>query len=144
MTISLSEGKLSCQSFLLPDLGTKVNLYYNKTFMREEFSNTKYAGSYSRPFRPDYTLEIYPADYSSPESALRDGEVSYVHFDAKYRITDLSSFIGLDDDSLMEEQAEEEVEEDKQDSITHTNKGLALFPYLREPTVIAWKNLSAC
>lgn len=82
LTISLSEGQTSCQAFLLPDLGTRVNLYYNRTFSREEFSNTKYAGSYSRPFRPDYTLEVYPSDYLKPEDAVREGAVSYIHFDA--------------------------------------------------------------
>lgn len=122
LTISLSEGQTSCQAFLLPDIGTRVNLYYNRTFSREEFSNTKYAGSYSRPFRPDYTLEVYPSEYLKPEDAIREGVVSYIHFDAKYRITDLRSFIGSDETDMTEEQIKEEVEEDKQDSITNTYK----------------------
>lgn len=122
LTISLSEGQTSCQAFLLPDLGTKVNLYYNRTFSREEFSNTKYAGSYSRPFRPDYTLEVYPSEYVKPEDAIREGAVSYIHFDAKYRITDLRFFIGPDENEMTEEQIKEEVEDDKQDSITNTYK----------------------
>ena len=122
LTISLSEGQTSCQAFLLPDLGTRVNLYYNRTFSREEFSNTKYAGSYSRPFRPDYTLEMYPSDYLKSEDAIREGAVSYIHFDAKYRITDLRSFIGPDENEMTEEQIKEEVENDKQDSVTNTYK----------------------
>ena len=122
LTISLSEGLPSCQAFLLPDLGTRVNLYYNRTFSRQEFSNTKYAGSYSRPFRPDYTLEVYPSKYIIPADAVRDGSVSYIHFDAKYRITDLKSFIGTDENDMTDEQILEEVEEDKQDSITNTYK----------------------
>lgn len=122
LTMSLSEGQTSCQAFLLPDLGARVNLYYNRTFSREEFSNTKYAGSYSRPFRPDYTLEVYPSDFIRPEDAVREGAVSYIHFDAKYRITDLRSFIGLDENEMTEEQIKEEVENDKQDSVTNTYK----------------------
>lgn len=122
LTMSLSEGQTSCQAFLLPDLGARVNLYYNRTFSREEFSNTKYAGSYSRPFRPDYTLEVYPSDFIRPEDAVREGAVSYIHFDAKYRITDLRSFIGADENEMTEEQIKEEVENDKQDSVTNTYK----------------------
>ena len=122
LTISLSEGKTSCQAFLLPDLKTRVNLYYNRTFSREEFSNTKYAGSYSRPFRPDYTLEVYPSEYIKPEDAIREGSVNYIHFDAKYRITDLRSLIGFDESDMTEDQINEEVEEDKQGSITNTYK----------------------
>lgn len=120
LTMSLSEGDTSCQAFKLSKLGINVNLYYNRTFSKEEFSNTKYSGSYSRPFRPDYTLEIYPSEYKEPEDAIREGCVSYIHFDAKYRITDLKSFIGTDDSELSKEQIKEEVEEDKQDSITNT------------------------
>lgn len=122
LTMSLSEGQTSCQAFLLPNLGVRVNLYYNRTFSREEFSNTKYAGSYSRPFRPDYTLEVYPSDFIRPEDAVREGVVSYIHFDAKYRITDLRSFIGSDENEMTEEQIKEEVENDKQDSVTNTYK----------------------
>ena len=122
LTISLCEGKTSCQSFLLTNLATRVNLYYNRTFSREEFSNTKYAGSYSRPFRPDYTLEIYPSIYDKTEDAIREGAVSYIHFDAKYRITDLRSFIGLDEDQMTQDQIEKELEDDKQNSITNTYK----------------------
>lgn len=122
LTMSLSEGQTSCQAFLLPDLGVRVNLYYNRTFSREEFSNTKYAGSYSRPFRPDYTLEVYPSDFIRPEDAVREGAVSYIHFDAKYRITDLRSFIGSDENEMTEAQIKEEVENDKQDSVTNTYK----------------------
>jgi|GEM_PF-422763 hypothetical protein len=122
LTISLSQGQTSCQSFVLPDLSTRVNLYYNRTFSREEFSNTKYAGSYSKPFRPDYTLEVFPADYLRAEDAVREGSVSYIHFDAKYRITDLRSFIGTGESDVTDEQIKEEVEEDKQDSITNTYK----------------------
>lgn len=80
LTISLSEGQTSCQAFLLPDLGTRVKLYYNRTFSKEEFSNTKYAGSYSRPFRPDYTLEVYPSDYLKPEDAIREISIFQVTF----------------------------------------------------------------
>ena len=122
LTMSLSEGQTSCQAFLLPNLGVRVNLYDNRTFSREEFSNTKYAGSYSRPFRPDYTLEVYPSDFIRPEDAVREGVVSYIHFDAKYRITDLRSFIGSDENEMTEEQIKEEVENDKQDSVTNTYK----------------------
>lgn len=122
LTMSLREGQTSCQAFLLPNLGSRVNLYYNKTFSREEFSNTRYAGSYSRPFRPDYTLEIYPLEYIKSEDAIREGVVSYIHFDAKYRITDLRAFIGSDISEMTEEQIKEEVEDDKQDSITNTYK----------------------
>lgn len=59
ITISLQEGKKSRQSFVIERLHTKINLYYNRTFSRKEFKTTLYEGSYSRPFRPDYTIAIF-------------------------------------------------------------------------------------
>ena len=58
-----------------------------------------------------------PADYRREKEAIKAGEVTYVHFDAKYRITDLTNFIG--NDKITEE---EELREDKADSITNTYK----------------------
>lgn len=120
LTISLKQGKQSCQSFQIARLKTKINLYYNRTFSREGFVTTKYEGSYSRPFRPDYTIAIFPCTYikgkyNGEEEAVRSGAVSYIHFDAKYRISDLSSFVGKKD-----EIEDDEVIEDKAGSIINT------------------------
>lgn len=119
LTISLKQDKKSCQSFIINKYGVKVNLYYNRTFSYNEFKTTRYEGSYSRPFRPDYTIAIYPKQYSGAlngeKQAINDGAVSYIHFDAKYRVTELTSFIGQngdgvqmdEDEELMKEKAEE-------------------------------------
>ncbi len=119
LTISLQEGKESCQAFVIERLSTRINLYYNRTFSPTAFRTTRYEGSYSRPFRPDYTLAIFPSSYTGGKDggeskAVNDGAVSYVHFDAKYRITDLTAFIGkgkddadFDENELIEEKAAE-------------------------------------
>lgn len=124
LTISLKQGKMSCQSFEIKKSGVKINLYYNRTFKWTEFKTTKYEGSYSRPFRPDYTLAIFPntfhkGGFNGEVEAVKCGTVSYVHFDAKYRITDLTALIGKkSDDSDMEE----ELAEDKSGSVINTYK----------------------
>lgn len=122
ITVSLKEGKKSCQSFEIKKYGTKINLYYNRTFSRTEFQTTKYEGSYSRPFRPDYTLAIFPdsftkSGYNGEGEAIKNGAVSYVHFDAKYRISDLTAFIDKNADSS---DAEEEFTDDKSGSVVNT------------------------
>ena len=123
MVISLEEGKKSRQSFVIERLRTKINLYYNRTFSAADFKTTLYEGSYSRPFRPDYTLAIFPDVYkkgvnNGENEAAKDGAVSYIHFDAKYRITDITSLIGknttvLDDNEIIE---------DKIDAVLNTYK----------------------
>lgn len=124
ITISLEEGKKSCQSFEIDKYGVKVNLYYNRTFSRTEFKTTKYEGSYSRPFRPDYTLAIFPNSFvkgknNGEDEAIINGAVSYIHFDAKYRISDLTSLMG---DNRGSEQDEAEIVDDKIGSVVNTYK----------------------
>lgn len=124
ITISLEEGKKSCQSFEIRKYGVKINLYYNRTFSWTEFQTTKYEGSYSRPFRPDYTLAVFPVSfvegrYNGEEEAIANGAVSYIHFDAKYRISDLTSLIGDNKELRLDE---EEIVDDKIGSVVNTYK----------------------
>lgn len=123
ITILLQEGKKSRQSFVIERLHTKINLYYNRTFSRKEFKTTLYEGSYSRPFRPDYTIAIFPDSYvkgcnNGENGAIQNGEVSYIHFDAKYRVTDLTSLVG----KRTDEYEEIEFAEDKTDAVMNTYK----------------------
>lgn len=123
VTISLQEGKKSRQSFVIERLHTKINLYYNRTFSRTEFKTTLYEGSYSRPFRPDYTIAIFPDSYykginNGEMEAVKNGAVSYIHFDAKYRVTDLTSLVG----KRIDEFDDVEFSEDKADEVINTYK----------------------
>ncbi len=123
ITISLEEGKKSRQSFVIDRLHTKINLYYNRTFSRTDFKTTMYEGSYSRPFRPDYTIAIFPDIYckgknNGEDDAVKEGAVSYVHFDAKYRVTDLTSLIGKNTETVENE----EIIEDKTNAVINTYK----------------------
>lgn len=133
LTISLQQGKASLQSFIFEKENLTVNLYYNRTFSPAQFSSSIYWGSYSRPFRPDYTLAIFSSKYQKETDAIKAGEVSYIDFDAKYRIQDLTQFINSDkkelsDDSFakFEEQItneeNEEIIQEKTDEVINTYK----------------------
>lgn len=124
VTILLAEGEKSCQSFEISKLGVKINLYYNRVFSKTEFQTTRYEGSYSRPFRPDYTLAIFPIAFTEgrhngEDQAIANGAVSYIHFDAKYRITDLTTLIGKNGESDLDD---EEISDDKTGSVVNTYK----------------------
>ena len=123
LTISLREGKMSCQAFIIKSMHIKVNLYYNRSFSKNEFRATSYEGSYSRPFRPDYTLAIFPDIYdggrnNGEDEAIRNGAVSYIHFDAKYRVSDLIALVG----KKSEDYTEDELDDDKADEVINTYK----------------------
>lgn len=120
LTIALKQGACSRQCFEVARYGAKINLYYNRTFSPRDFQTTRYEGSYSRPFRPDYTMAIFPRTYTSEKAAVGDGAVVFVHFDAKYRITDLTGLVGKDPSS--DEAEQEELDEEKAGSTTNTYK----------------------
>lgn len=120
LSIALKQGACSRQCFEVARYGAKINLYYNRTFSPRDFQTTRYEGSYSRPFRPDYTLAIFPSVYVNESAAIRDGAVVFVHFDAKYRITDLTGLVGKDVISDEDERAE--LDEEKAGATTNTYK----------------------
>lgn len=118
LTLSLKESTKSCQSFELVEKGIRINLYYNRTFNPNEFKSTGYEGSYSRPFRPDYTLAVFPNYFQNERSAIIGGAVSFIHFDAKYRVDKLNDLIG----SINTDSTEEALDIEKQEAITNTYK----------------------
>lgn len=133
LTISLQQGNPSLQSFIFEDEKLTVNLYYNRTFSPAQFSSSVYWGSYSRPFRPDYTLALFSSEYKREIDAVKAGDVSYIHFDAKYRIQDLTQFINTDKKQISEkflektenqlsEEENEEILQEKNDEIINTYK----------------------
>jgi conserved hypothetical protein len=125
LNISLKQGVKSCQSFVFEHLQTRVNLYYNRTFSPTDFKRTKYEGSYSRRFIPDYTIAIFPSRYyassdNGERKALEAGDVSYIHFDAKYRISDITSIFS--NQKTSNDEIVQELEEEKIEEVTNTYK----------------------
>ncbi len=76
-----------------------IALYYNRTFK----PGPGYT-SYSLTLRPDYTVETFPVIYGSSfeqcrSSAGKLGEITYIHFDAKFRIANLDLNLAGDSDA---------------------------------------------
>lgn len=134
LTISLQQGKTSRQDFCFENDGISISLYYNKVFSPTEFSNSIYWGSYSRLFRPDYTIAVYPSIYKSEKKAIEAGDVSYIHFDAKYRIQNLTQLFksesrkniqttdNLEDLANITDEENEVLSDEKQDAVVNTYK----------------------
>lgn len=72
---------------------------YNRTFKRN-FSVAD-AGSWTEQMRPDYTISFWLGSYEEKEAEAL-GEISHIHFDAKYRIESLQQiFSDVDSDDPM-------------------------------------------
>jgi len=81
-----------------------VQFSFNKTFSGEK----KYpsGGSWTRSMRPDYTLSIWPEGISEKEAEEQE-LIVHLHFDAKYKVDNLTSIFGREEDDLNEEKQEQ-------------------------------------
>ena len=105
--ISLKRGRKTCAPFtvrLNTGMVLRLHLYYERTFQLE--SGATDAASYSRQFKPDYTLVVFPERFSSEAAAATEGKIAYVHFDAKYRAENLKMIFGELTADLDEEKME--------------------------------------
>ena len=81
----------------------RVEFSYNKTFI----GNSKYpdGGSWSRNLRPDYTLSVWPYGIEQ-QQAEKEELIVHIHFDAKYKIENLQTIFGKEDN--LDEEKEEQ------------------------------------
>lgn len=103
--LNLQSGKPSLSCFILKT-GTErnlcIDLHYERTFTSKGGANS--GASYSRNFRPDYTLSVYPEHFGSEQKALETGQASHLHFDAKYRAEKLDQIFGLESDEELSDE----------------------------------------
>jgi hypothetical protein len=82
----------------------KAEFHFNKKFDRR--SNHKVCGSWTRGVQPDYTISIWPAEFKKTEAEACDAMV-HVHFDAKYRVDNLTEILGgEEDEDVIQDHAE--------------------------------------
>lgn len=75
----------------------RVKFSYNRTFGHSEVRRK--SGSWTERMRPDYTLSLWPAEFTEMEA--EDAELMvHIHFDAKYRIESVEQLFGVSDVDL--------------------------------------------
>jgi predicted component of viral defense system (DUF524 family) len=62
-----------------------AEFHFNRKFVRSQPHNHDRAGSWTRGVQPDYTISIWPADFTR-EEAEANASMVHTHFDAKYRV----------------------------------------------------------
>lgn len=80
----------------------RVEFSYNRTFSRDPAYPA--GGSWTRRMRPDYTLTLWPSDFSQAE-AERQELITHVHFDAKYKVDRLVDLFGREEELSDEEES---------------------------------------
>ena len=114
LTINLRRGRASMlvleQS--APDTeALRIHFCFDRSYSPTKPGEVLSTGAYSRPFRPDFSLVIFPASFAAgcgpleaEAKAERDGKVAYLHFDAKYRVDQTLEIFGPDDESVLSEE----------------------------------------
>jgi hypothetical protein len=81
-----------------------VRLHYNLTYERSESRHEP--GSWTRRMRPDFTLSLWPEGFGLEEAESQELAV-HIHFDAKYRVENITELFGDGDEDLSQEKAEQ-------------------------------------
>jgi hypothetical protein len=88
----------------------KMRFSYNRSYSRRsstvEHISYPAEGSWTKPMRPDYSLSLWPSEFTTAE-AERQELMVHVHFDAKYRVENLTALFGGDseDETRIEKDA---------------------------------------
>lgn len=86
--LTLQEGKTRAFEFNYTN-GKRlltIKFYYNRPFPgNRKYEENRGFGSYSKSFRPDYTLSIWPSNLKQ-EKAEEAEAIVHIHFDAKYKV----------------------------------------------------------
>jgi predicted component of viral defense system (DUF524 family) len=125
--IHLKRGKKTCAPFtitLASGMVLRLHLYYERTFQMQRGATEP--SSYSRQFKPDYTLAIFPARFQNEQDASVEGKIAYIHFDAKYRAESMKMIFG---DLLKDEELDVEKQEGKASSTYQRGDLLKMHTY---------------
>lgn len=106
LNLQIKQGKFTALRGVYDSGSRKLNIHFN---YNRSFSGKKTypdSGSWTTTLRPDYTLSFWPFGISETEAEKQE-LIVHVHFDAKYKIANLTDFLERNtDNDLDEEKAE--------------------------------------
>jgi len=103
--LKLKAGKFMALTGRSTQLGRvlEVQFSYNRSFRATQ--KPRVPGSWTENLRPDYTLSLWPVGFTAEEAELQELMV-HVHFDAKYRIDQVTALLSeATDAASMDEEA---------------------------------------
>jgi predicted component of viral defense system (DUF524 family) len=104
LNLQIKQGKFTALSGVYDSGSRKLNIRFN---YNRPFSGKKTypdSGSWTTTLRPDYTLSFWPFGISETEAEKQE-LIVHVHFDAKYKIANLTDF--------LEQNAENDLDKEK-------------------------------
>lgn len=87
-----------------------AEFHFNRKFARRKDRDHGRAGSWTRGVQPDYTISIWPADFTKEQAEANETMV-HIHFDAKYRLDFAKAIFGdADDEEVIHDRSESQWE----------------------------------
>lgn len=103
LNLEIKQGKFTALSGVYESGKRKLNIRFN---YNRSFSGKKTypdSGSWTTTLRPDYTLSFWPYGISEAEAEKQE-LIVHVHFDAKYKISNLTDFLERNTENDLDEE----------------------------------------
>lgn len=106
LSLQIKQGKSTPLSGVYDSGSRKLNVRFN--YNRQFSGNSEYpdSGSWTTTLRPDYTLSFWPYGLSEEESEKQE-LIVHVHFDAKYKVANLTNFLDNNPENNLDEEKKE-------------------------------------
>ena len=106
LNLQIKQGKFTALHGVYDSGSRKLNIRFN---YNRSFSGKKSypdSGSWTTTLRPDYTLSFWPHGITEQEAEKQE-LIVHVHFDAKYKIANLTNFLERDNENDLDEEKAE-------------------------------------
>lgn len=106
LNLQIKQGQFTALRGVYNTGNRKLNIRFN---YNRTFSGSKTypdSGSWTATLRPDYTLSIWPFGISEPEAEKQE-LIVHLHFDAKYKIANLTDFLKQNSEKELDEEKAE-------------------------------------
>ncbi len=106
LNLQIKQGKFTALRGVYNSENRKLNIRfnYNRSFSGKK--NYPESGSWTTTLRPDYTLSFWPFGISEQEAEKQE-LIVHVHFDAKYKIANLTDFLEQNTENNLDEEKTE-------------------------------------
>jgi predicted component of viral defense system (DUF524 family) len=128
LSLNLKQGTAIAMKGIYNSPSRKLNIQfsYNRSFGGGR--TYPHGGSYTTTLRPDYTLSIWPAEITDQKFAEKTEQITHIHFDAKYKVSNFYELITTSkNDELSAVENIQLMEEEEAESKTGTFKNQDLL-----------------
>lgn len=102
LNLQIKQGKFTALNGVYDSGSRKLNVRFNYNRSFSGKSTYPNSGSWTTTLRPDYTLSFWPLGISESEAEKQE-LIVHIHFDAKYKISNLTDFLELNTENNLDE-----------------------------------------